>query len=175
MFKKIITTLLITCLTFIYSYSYAVDNISVAFSPDDGAEQLVLDGIESAEKSIKVAAYAFTSSTVSLALLKAYNEGVTVQVVADAGSAKGKYSAVSFLANHGIPVRLNDKYAIFHHKFMVIDDKHVETGSYNYSSAAAHKNAENVIILWNAPKVAKIYSKKWTELWDEGNELLPAY
>jgi phosphatidylserine/phosphatidylglycerophosphate/cardiolipin synthase-like enzyme len=173
---KRLVILLLTFCTLSWSHGRAtVNNVSVAFSPNAEAEQLVLNGIETAKKSIRVAAYSFTSKSISIALLEAHKKGIAVQIVADAKSAGGQYSAATFLANHGVAVRLNGKYAIFHHKFMVIDNKHIQTGSFNYSSAAANKNAENVIILWDMPKVAEKYIAEWNRLWNEAEQLLPAY
>ena len=94
-------------------------------------------------------------------------------VVADAKGNAGRYSAVTFLANHDVPVRVNDRYAILHNKFMVIDDKHVETGSFNYSAAAVDKNAENVLLIFNMPALAKAYKEQWQNLWDESVEVKP--
>ena len=134
-----------------------------------------MNGIGKAETSIQVAAYSFTSKPVSLALLDAHKRGVKVQVVADAKSNNGQYSAVAFLANQGVPVRVNGTYAIFHHKFMVLDGRHVETGSFNFSAAAAGKNAENVLLLWNVPEIAARYSREWERLWAEGIEIKARY
>jgi phosphatidylserine/phosphatidylglycerophosphate/cardiolipin synthase-like enzyme len=78
-------------------------------------------------------------------LLDAHKRGVEVQVVADKKGNSSQYTAVTFLSNQDVPMRLNGRYAIHHHKFMVIDGKHVETGSFNYSAAAADKNAENAL------------------------------
>jgi phosphatidylserine/phosphatidylglycerophosphate/cardiolipin synthase-like enzyme len=107
----------------------------LGFSPKGESLQVVLNGIPNAKESILVAAYSFTSRPVSEALLAAHNRGVKVAVVADQKGNSGKYTAVNFLANHGVPVRLNGKYAIMHHKFMVIDDNAVQLGSFNYSAA----------------------------------------
>jgi len=79
------------------------------------------------------------------------------------------------LANHGVPVRLNGNYAIHHHKFMVIDDENLETGSFNYSSAAANKNAENVLLLWHVKPMAQTYRKEWQRLWNEAEPLAANY
>jgi phosphatidylserine/phosphatidylglycerophosphate/cardiolipin synthase-like enzyme len=145
--------------------------IEAAFSPRGDSLGLVLSAIERAEKSILVAAYFFTSKPVATALLEARGRGVSVRVVADRKGNSGKYSAVTFLASRGLPVRLNGNYAIHHHKFMVIDGRHVQTGSFNYSAAAADKNAENVLTLWNAPELAGRYAAEWQRLWEEGKPL----
>jgi phosphatidylserine/phosphatidylglycerophosphate/cardiolipin synthase-like enzyme len=149
--------------------------VEIGFSPDGGALALILGAIREARSSIRVAAYTFTSKPISTALLDAHRRGVDVRVVADAKSNKGKYSAAQFLANHGLHVRLNGKYAIHHHKFMVIDDSTVETGSFNYSAAAADKNAENVLLLRNVPALARSYAAEWQRLWSEAEGLAAKY
>lgn len=145
------------------------------FSPKRGSLEIILKGINSAKHSIRVAAYSLTSKPVSVALLEAQKRGVDVAVVADQKSNGKGYSAAQFLANQGVPVRLNGNYAILHHKFMVIDDRHVELGSFNYSAAAAERNAENVLLLWNVAPIAAEYSREWQRLWNEATPLEPAY
>jgi phosphatidylserine/phosphatidylglycerophosphate/cardiolipin synthase-like enzyme len=54
-----------------------------------------------------------------------------------------------------------------HDKYMDVDGKAVETGSFNHSAAAEHKNSENVIVLWDAPKLAAAYTEDWKKLWDQ--------
>jgi phosphatidylserine/phosphatidylglycerophosphate/cardiolipin synthase-like enzyme len=148
----------------------------VGFSPRAGALDVVLKGIASAKDSILVATFSFTSKPISTALLDAHRRGVRVQVVADTGgNSSSNYTAVTFLANNGVQVRLNGLYAIFHHKFMVIDGLHVQTGSFNYSAAANSRNAENVIMLWNVKPLADRYTAEWKRLWDEGVTLEKAY
>ena len=51
----------------------------------------------------------------------------------------------------------------------------VQTGSFNYTSAAAQRNAENVIVVRNAPAIAAQYDAEWRRLWSEGSELTPVY
>lgn len=149
------------------SYEYA-------FSPRAGSLDLVLRAIDSADKQILVAAYTFTSKPVSLALLEAHKRGVDVRLVVDEKSNR-RYTAAHFLANQGVPVRLNGNYPIMHNKFMVVDGETVETGSFNFSAAAANKNAENVLVIWYAPELAQEYTKEWQRLWDESAELKATY
>lgn len=149
------------------SYAYA-------FSPKGHALQLVLQGIEGAQHEILVATYSFTSTPISLALLDAHKRGVKVRVVSDQ-AANRKFTAAQFLANKGVPVRLNGAYAIHHHKFMVIDGIDIETGSFNYSASAAEKNAENVLVIRGVPDLAKGYAQEWQRLWNEAKELPAKY
>jgi phosphatidylserine/phosphatidylglycerophosphate/cardiolipin synthase-like enzyme len=77
---------------------------------------------------------------------------------------------VTFLANQGIPVRLNSHYAIMHNKYMVIDGQSVQTGSFNYTAGANKRNAENVILLKDVPDMANKYLTDFEKLYSEGKE-----
>lgn len=149
------------------SPALAGPSVEVAFSPHRGATAAIVKLIGEAKQSIRVAAYSFTSKDIAKALLDAHKRGVDVQAVLDKSNATAKYSSATFLANVGVPVRIDRKYAIMHNKFMVVDGVTVETGSFNYTKAAEEKNAENVLILRDSPDVAKKYLARWDELWAE--------
>jgi phosphatidylserine/phosphatidylglycerophosphate/cardiolipin synthase-like enzyme len=154
--------------------SAASSAVEVAFSPNGGAAELVVKTIESAKASIRVAAYSFTSKPISLALLGAHKRGVDVRLVVDKSNATARYTAATFLANQGVPVRVDYRYAIMHDKFVVVDGETVETGSFNFTAAAEQKNAENVIVLHDL-RVAKTYEAEWERLWDESEEMKARY
>jgi phosphatidylserine/phosphatidylglycerophosphate/cardiolipin synthase-like enzyme len=147
----------------------------IGFSPDQGALDLVLQSIRQARVSLEVAAYSFTSKPVAAALLDAWRRGVKVALVADQKANSRGYSAVHYLADAGVPVRLDDHYAIMHDKFMVIDGVTLETGSFNYTAAAAKANAENVLVLHNVRPLATRYAQEWQRLWQESTPLPKAY
>lgn len=147
---------------------------AAAFTPGQ-ALPLVLDTIRNAKSTLLVAAYSFTSKPVATALRDAQRRGVKVFVVVDAGEAAKGYSAARFLANDRVPVRTNGRFALQHNKFIVADGAVVQTGSFNYTSSAAERNAENVLVVSNAPALAAQYGREWRRLWDEGAELPPAY
>lgn len=150
-------------------------SFNVGFSPDGNSLMLILQSIDRAKKSIHIAAYSFTSKPIAQALLNASRRGVDVKIIADEKSNSNKYSATTYLANNKLPVRLDGNYPIFHHKFMVIDEVNLETGSFNYSVAAANKNAENALLLWNVPAIAATYDREWQKLWNEAEPLKVNY
>jgi len=147
--------------------------VEVAFSPNDGATELVVRTIDSAKTSVRVAAYSFTSKPIAQALLAAHRRGVDVRVVVDKSNVTARYTAATFLANMGVPVRVDFRYRIMHDKFTVIDGVALETGSFNYTQAAA-SNAENVIILHD-PAVAQRYGQEWDRLWGESEQMKARY
>lgn len=177
-FKVILVTALIGTSAFATasktSTAPAVEN---AFSPNQGAEQLVLRQIVSADRTIRVAAYSFTSPTIVRALLAAKKRGVDVKVVVDDKGNKGKanIAALNLLVNAGIPTRTVSTYAIHHDKYIIADNLHVQTGSFNYSQAAAKSNSENVIVIWNNPELAASYSKHWLSRWNKGKKFRSSY
>ena len=144
--------------------------IEVAFSPNEGSEDLVVKAIQSARSSIGVAAYSFTSPVIAKALLNAKKRGVDVRVVVDENGNKSKASlaALNLLVGAGIPTRTISRYAIHHDKYMVVDKSTVQTGSFNYSKAAAKSNSENVVVIWNNPDLALSYLKHWQDRFDQG-------
>lgn len=140
----------------------------VGFSPKRNALEVVMSFILSAEKELLVAAYSFTSKEIAYALVEAkQHRGVDVRVVVDEEQNKdeqGGYKAVDFLSSQGIPVVRCANYACMHHKFMVADGRHVQLGSFNYTSSANVRNAETAIAFRNAPDLAGVYRTEWSRL-----------
>ena len=140
----------------------------VAFSPGGGATDLVVKALSSAKQNIRVAAYSFTSRPIAKALIAAHQAGVDVSVIVDHGQIeKDSHSVIDSLVAEKIPVRADVVHTLQHDKYMVIDGKTVETGSFNYSAAAEHNNSENVIVLWESPRLAAAYAADWQRLWDQ--------
>ena len=52
-----------------------------------------------------------------------------------------------------------------HHKFAVIDNKKVITGSFNWSRSAAHANDETLLGI-HSPTLAKHFTREMDRLWD---------
>lgn len=151
--------------------------IESAFSPNAGAEKLVLKVIHASNKSIRLAAYSFTSPTVAKALLMAKKRGVDVRVLVDEKGNKGKanLAALNLLVNGSIPTRTISSYAIHHDKYIVSDEQHVQNGSFNYSQAAAKSNSENVLVVWNNPDLAASFQHHWQTRWAKGKNFRSAY
>ena len=90
--------------------------------------------------------------------------------MADWKASHDRYSRVGILKSAWISVRLDERYAIHHHQFMVIDGVTLETGSFNYTEGAIKHNAENALLLWNVPQIAQVYAKEWGRLWEESQQ-----
>lgn len=53
--------------------------------------------------------------------------------------------------------------------------KSILTTQYNYSAAAAARNSENVLVVWNNPALAAQYLKHWQNRFDQGTAYRSAY
>ena len=52
-----------------------------------------------------------------------------------------------------------------HHKFAVIDNRKVITGSFNWSPSAAHTNDETLLVI-HSPQLARHFTREMDRLWD---------
>jgi phosphatidylserine/phosphatidylglycerophosphate/cardiolipin synthase-like enzyme len=82
---------------------------------------------------------------------------VKVEAILDKSQERGTYSGATFLANAGIPVWIDHKPAIAHNKIILVDADTVITGSYNFTTAAEKRNAENILIITRAPRLNARY------------------
>lgn len=140
--------------------------VEIGFAPGD-AESRVVAVIGEARQSIRVAAYSFTSKPITEALIRAKRRGVDVRAVLDKTRQAERNSAATRLLADGIAVRIHARHAIMHHKFLIVDNDAIETGSFNYTASAARKNAENVVIIREDAAAVKKYATEWQRLWDE--------
>ncbi|KVL85339.1 phospholipase D family protein [Burkholderia stagnalis] len=150
--------------------------VQVAYSPDGSAEELVVSAISGARQSIRLAAYSFTSPSVVRALMAAKQRGVDVAVIVDdkANHGKASVAALNLLTQAGIPSRTVSIYPIHHDKYIVIDGSQIETGSFNYSSAA-RRNSENAVLISQCPAVARSYLQHWQSRWTQGSDYVLPY
>lgn len=152
-------------LTAVWAVPAAAVELDVGFSPDGSAERLVVQAIEHAQHEILMAAYSFTNKQIAKALVDAHRRGVKVRAVLDQSQRSEHYSAATFLAHAGVPVRIDSRHAIMHNKYLVIDGDTVETGSFNYTTAAAKHNAENALLIAHDAALAHRYAEDWAVHW----------
>jgi phosphatidylserine/phosphatidylglycerophosphate/cardiolipin synthase-like enzyme len=136
-------------------------SIRVYFSPHGGCTEAIVKEINQAKTEILLQAYSFTSTPIAQALIRAHKRGVKISAVLDKSNRGRKYSAATFLKNMEIPVLIDDQHAIAHNKVMIIDNRVVITGSFNFTLAAENKNAENLLILDDLPDLTRAYRENF--------------
>lgn len=155
--------------------------VEYGFSPNGGAEKLVLKVINSAQSEIRMMTYAITSSLVVEALIAARHRGVDVAIVSDYKSnvvqdkSGNTRAALSALVNAGCRVRTVSTYPIHHDKVIIVDRETVQTGSFNYSKSAAIRNSENVLVVWKNTELADGYLEHWRSRFSRGEDYKTQY
>jgi phosphatidylserine/phosphatidylglycerophosphate/cardiolipin synthase-like enzyme len=133
------------------------------FSPRGGCTEAVVSALDAAKKTVLVQAYSFTSAPIAKALVDAKKRGVDVQVILDKSQRSERYTSATFLANEGVPTYIDAAHKIAHNKVMIIDGQTVITGSFNFTKSAEEGNAENLLVINNAPELAQRYTANWKE------------
>jgi len=127
------------------------------FAPDDKPTIKLIELIQNASTCIHAAIYMITDKKIADELINAHNRGVDVKIITDEISS-GTFGKTHLLAESGVSVYIFDtgekkddpkffnNAALMHHKFMIVDNKIVWTGSFNWTVAANRKNQENIIL-----------------------------
>lgn len=122
----------------------------------------MLKAIGEAQVSLLVAAYQYTEPDITAAVLSAAKRGVKVAVILDR-TQKNKQPQADLVAA-GVECRIAQNYKIMHHKFLVIDGRSVENGSFNYTTNADKANAENALYISDNPGLASKYADEWEKV-----------
>lgn len=125
-------------------------------------EKRLIEKLTTAASRVNAALYHLDSARVADGLIKAHRRGVQVQVVTETDNIGEE--AIAQLQEAGIPVAEDgDPDSYMHHKFIVIDEQYVWTGSYNTTYNGAYKNKNNVIFIDSAP-LAYNFTREFREL-----------
>ena len=131
-------------------------SLEIFFSPKGGCTSQIVKYISKTKVSLDIQAFTFTSAPIAKAVLDVYKKGVPVRIILDSDEATSKYSSATFFTNMGIAIKIDKKHAIAHNKIIIIDQKRVITGSFNFTNQAETSNAENLLVI-NRPDIAKLY------------------
>ena len=165
--------------------------VSVLFAPHRRKNQtngltLIKQKLKNANDSIDLALFVFSAQELADVLAQKQAEGVAIRALIDQSFAYRSYSELldllgqqlpdhrcmiekgnkpwsSPLTTAGVPqVPRGDK---LHHKFAVIDNRTVITGSFNWSASAAHRNDETLLVI-ESPQLAAHFSREMDRLWE---------
>ena len=137
----------------------------VAAAFGSACEDRVIEAIGGASNEIRVAAFSLTRRSITSALTEAAERGVRITIKYDAKQAEYEPMRAALDRLHGRKIRkteiaMADEHASMHHKFLVIDQRCVVTGSYNYTSPASELNYENIVVI-DSPAVARDFIREF--------------
>ncbi|HAM35790.1 MAG TPA: hypothetical protein DEB40_06370 [Elusimicrobia bacterium] len=153
------------------------------FSPLGRIEETLIRAIKAAKFSIDIAMFSFYSQKIAEALLtaKAADPELKIRLVFDYSQSRLEKLDAWFV-DHGFDLRLlagpngpegDPMFEKMHNKFMLIDGKLLETGSFNYSPNAQNNSFENANFIDDLVELAR-YAAYFERLWLLGWEAPPA-
>lgn len=141
----------------------AGSDIYTYFSPEDDVPPKILRFLRAAQSRIRFMAFSFTDDSIGVALVRRHAAGVEVEGIVERRGAELEYSELKRLRTAGITVMTDGNPYALHHKVMIIDDKWVILGSYNFTASAAERNDENILII-RSPDVARQFNAEYDRI-----------
>ena len=138
--------------------------VAVCFTPGADCDSRLIELIDNAQKTVRVAAYTLTSEPIADALIRARQRNVKVWVVLDRNQRRARKAQGAACGNMASGVRYDCEHQLMHNKFVVVNIMRTVTGSYNFTEAAQERNAENMLILHDKP-TAQRYADNWGWHW----------
>jgi cardiolipin synthase len=116
--------------------------------PMKGGLTRLITLIDNAKREIKIAMFTLTHPEIAEALLSAKKRGVAVSIAIDAYTARGaSKKTIIALEKGGIRPVLSQGRELLHHKWAIIDQRVLVTGSANWTKAAFNKNHDFLLFL----------------------------
>jgi phosphatidylserine/phosphatidylglycerophosphate/cardiolipin synthase-like enzyme len=141
-----------------------VARVEVYFSPEDGVAKHVLQRIAVAKKSIYFMTFSYTADATADAMVAKVKAGLPVRGVFEMQNAGGSGADFNRLRQGGVDVLQDGNCYILHHKVIVIDERTVITGSYNFTGSAEKDNDENLVIV-DDPELAHAYLEEFERVY----------
>jgi len=134
------------------------------FSPGEACRSIITSQINNAVQNLRICVFTISDDVLTNAIATAHKKGITVQIITDNDKLSDEGSDIQYLSDLGIPVKIDSTPNHMHHKFMVIDECALLTGSYNWTRSAALYNHENVLLTTEGG-IIRSYLKEFGQLW----------
>ncbi len=138
----------------------------VYFSPGDECLNALENMINRTMNSLEVCVFTISENKIRDALIKAHKRQVLVRIISDNDKSADLGSDITFLAEQGLQVRIDNTRHHMHHKFVISDNKYLATGSFNWTRSASLYNHENIILLNDTHTVSE-FKEEFEKLWLE--------
>jgi phosphatidylserine/phosphatidylglycerophosphate/cardiolipin synthase-like enzyme len=143
----------------------ATGTLQYAFTAEDHADEMIIAAIDAAKHQVLMQAYSLTHRRIADALVRAHHRGIEVAVIADKEQTDALPAQTREIARAGVTLLIDAQHAAAHNKVVILDAGHADcavvTGSFNFTYAAQHRNAENALILRGNPPLCDAYLKNW--------------
>lgn len=136
------------------------------FTPRERPAARIVEMINGARRSVLFMAFSFTNDEIARAMIARQQAGVPVRGVFERRNAGGVGSDFGMLRDGGVEVLEDGNCYTMHHKVIIIDERIVITGSYNFTTRAERTNDENLLII-DDPKLAAEYLAEFERVFEQ--------
>ena len=136
------------------------------FSQHDDIRDFVMNALKSAQHNLKICMFTISDDPIAETVAGCHKQGIDVRIITDDGKIFDKGSDIYSLYRMGIKIKMDTFRSLMHHKFVIIDNQKLLTGSYNWTRTGSDVNNENVLITDNR-RIVKAYKKEFKRLWAE--------
>ncbi len=146
-------------------FSFSQQQLEAWKLPKNGqsAKQKILGELAKAKRSIQVAMFTLTDQDLGDALIAAHKRGVHVKVALDYYTAGGSSKKIAQqLTQAGLPPKISLGAQLLHHKWALIDNATLITGSTNWTKSAFAYNHDDFVIIRN---LTEVQQKTMLRLW----------
>jgi len=145
----------------------------VIFSRTASVAEFIEQSIRHSTQSLDAALYRLNNLRLVETLAEQGEKGARIRLILDRGRYESDPVTRGVLAKYRLPFRLLHGRAgdgsKMHHKFAILDDRIVLTGSYNWTTESEQENYENLLIL-REPMQAQQYREEFEALWSQAGE-----
>ncbi len=142
--------------------------MEIKFAHSESVADVIMRLMREASTSFDAALYRFNHPGLAQALEEAVHRGLRVRLLVDGNKYKESRTTQELLAGAIIPFRLafgrQGRGSKMHHKFVILDQQTVLTGSYNWTFESEDENHENLLILRD-PHPVEVYAREFEALW----------
>lgn len=139
-------------------------NSQALFSPGANPVKKIRSLIKHAKHRIDVCVFTISDDSISDSLIAAYERGIDIRIVTDNDKAEDMGSDIYRMAKHGMEIKIDRSANHMHHKFAIVDNRHLINGSFNWTRSATKYNQENVVVT-NDSRLIKDFSLIFEKLW----------
>lgn len=147
--------------------------VQVYFSPEDDVLNRIIPMVGNAQSSIRFMAFSFTDYPLAKTMIDRFAAGVSVAGVYEKTGSETEGAELRTFFCARVPVRQDGNPRFLHHKVIVVDQRLVISGSFNFSNNATDNNDENVIIL-DSPEIAALFLQEFDRVWSIATDPDPA-
>jgi len=152
----------------------------------DNLEQILIEAVNSAENTIDIAIQDLNLPDLARAIASQHQAAKKVRIIIENNynlslNELGADHGLAILKKNNIPIIYDTEdgskgSGLMHHKFLIIDNKKLVTGSANFTLSGTHGdldnentrgNANHLLVIDNAP-LANIFAQEFNYMWGDG-------